>query len=302
MVALAAAGLSACGGSIRAASTTRSVTTTSTGRYVPPPAGIATVQLFHPLELYTAYAEQTLGQLRGRLASLQGAIAAGDRPLAERRWLTAHLTWLLVGQDDDAYGAFGDLGDQIDGTTAGVVGGTHSTRFTGFHRVELDLWHGSPLTTATKDTAHLVRLVGKLTPQLVSADLPTTTPALDGWVLRAHEILEDALRDSLSQDDDYGSNSDLASLTADVGATQEMLAVLSPLIVPRAPKIVPTAERQLRALDTAVLAVRTANGFPAISALPARSREQIDSDTGAALETLAPISELMQISGVPHER
>jgi hypothetical protein len=30
--------------------------------------------------------------------------------------LTAHLTWLKIGQDDGAYGAFGELGRAIDGT------------------------------------------------------------------------------------------------------------------------------------------------------------------------------------------
>jgi high-affinity iron transporter len=286
--------LSACGA---AAPTTTSTAgrhaTDAAASYVKPPAGIATVQLFQPLGQYTEYVDAQLRQLHSQLATLDRQIAADSLPGAETAWLAAHLTWLEIGQDDGAYGAFGNLGNAIDGTAEGDVGGTSSSKFTGFHRVELDLFDRHDVAAAGTDAAKLTALVDSISSHTVNADLPLNTIGLDSWVLRTHEILEDALRDSLSQDDDYGSHSDLASVRADVSATREMLKVLSGLIEPRSPRLVQTAGRQLTTINSA-LAVAPAGTEP--SALPTRDRQRIDGAVDAALETLAPISELMQIS------
>lgn len=273
---------------VPAASETGSVRTPS------PPA---TVDLIRPLGQYTAYVERLLPTLRDQLEALQTQIAAGSLAGAEQAWLTAHLTWLELGQDDQAYGAFGQLGGEIDSTAAGKVGAAASPRFTGFHRVELDLWERRDLTAAARDTGVLVGLVERLTPASVLADLPASTLGIDSWVLRCHEILEDALRDSLSAQDDYGSHTDLASLTADVGATREMLDVLAPLLEPRQPALVPTARRELAAIDRSIAAIHPgmALPWPAIDSLPLRERERVDGAVDAALVTLAPVSELMQV-------
>jgi hypothetical protein len=80
------------------------------------------------------------------------------------------------------------------------------------------------------DAADLAALVTTLSRLSLSAVLPATTLGLTDWTLRPHEVLEDALRDSLTGDGDYGSHSDLDSVAADVSATRELLGLLAPLI------------------------------------------------------------------------
>jgi high-affinity iron transporter len=167
--------------------------------------------------------------------------------------------------------------------------------FTGFHKVELDLW-GHNTAAAAVDIAHLAVLIRKLTPRVVQHDLPLTALGVDAWVLRCHEILEDALRDSLTQDDDYGSNSDLATLAADVGATHEMLDVLAPLITARRPEIVPTATTDLRTLARVIVKAGGPAAHRNLRTMPLRERQALDAATGAALETLAPVSEILQVT------
>ncbi len=168
------------------------------------PAAISIVQLYQPLDRYTSYVSATLAKLRGQLAALDSRLSAGDVTRAKSAWLAADPSWLALGQDDGAYGAFGNLGNQIDGAADGD-----------------------------------------------GQDLPATTVALDSWVLRCHEILEDALRDTLTGDDDYGSHTGLDAIGADVTATREMLSVLSGLIESRDPGLVQTATRQLAAIEAA---------------------------------------------------
>jgi high-affinity iron transporter len=294
------------GGAYRWSCTVAGSTRYSAALQVPGPASIhtvptapppATVDLIRPLGLYTAYVERLLPTLHGQLATLRAQIAAGSLAGSEEAWLTAHLTWLELGQDDEAYGAFGNLGGKIDSTAAGKVGSTSSPSFTGFHKVELDLWERDDMAAAASDTATLTGLVDRLTPTTVDADLPATTLGIDSWILRCHEILEDALRDSLSAQDDYGSHTDLASLTADVTATREMLDVLAPLLEPREAALVPSARRELNAIDQAIAAIHPglAPPWPGLASLPQRARQRLDAAVDAALETLAPVSELMQV-------
>jgi high-affinity iron transporter len=257
---------------------------------------VVTVDLLHPLGEYVVHTDQLVRRLRTEVNALVAATGSGSMAASRSAWLTAHMTWLDIGQDDDAYGAFGSLGEEIDGLADGLPNTTSNPDFTGFHKIELDLWRRDNVTAASHDSARLLKLVDALTPSVVSSDLPGTALALDGWVLRAHEILEDALRDSLSGDDDYGSNSEMASLSADVNATREMLRILAPLIRLRAPQIVPEARVQLTELDQAIAAAGGPRLHRNLGALPLRQRQLIDADTSAALETLAPISELMQVT------
>jgi high-affinity iron transporter len=260
------------------------------------PAAMAAVQLIRPLSHYRVYADARLRAVKAQIATLRARLAAGDRRGAQSAWLTAHLTWLTIGQDDGAYGAFGDLGGRIDGTAEGVVGGTSSPRFTGFHRVEFDLFRRHDLAAAARDARVLARLVNTITVRAVAETyLPATTTAISAWTLRCHEVLEDALRDSLTYNDDYGSNSDAASVAADVTATREMLAVLTPPLSSRSPRLIVAGRRDLASVDRALAAARTGRGWLSLHALSRRRRQQIDAAVDAALETLAPVSELTQV-------
>ncbi len=254
---------------------------------------VVSAELAGPLRSYRRYAASTIRRLVTEVAGLHAALLAGHTMLAETDWLTAHESWLALGQDDGAYGAFGSLGRSIDGTAAGLVDGDANPHFTGFHRVELDLFERHELGAATTDSARLVALVGRLSQLRLGAVLPTTRLGENSWTLRCHEVLEDALRDSLTGDDDYGSRTDLDSLTADVSVTRRLLAWLAPLLAPRAPRLVDSARRQLARIDAVIAG---AGDRPiAISALPRRTRERVDAAADAALETLAPVPDLLRI-------
>ena len=127
--------------------------------------------------------------------------------------------------------------------------------------------------------------------------LPATQLGFRTWVLLPQEILEDALRDSLSGNDDYGSGTDLASVTADVAATRELLTLLEPALLIRAPGLVGKARRQLTTVVRAVAAARVGGAWPAVATLTLSQRERIDAAVGAALETLALVPDRLQVGG-----
>jgi high-affinity iron transporter len=251
------------------------------------------------LHSYRAYVRTLLARLRPQVAALLRATSAGTLSKARAAWRTAHLTWLELGQDDGAYGAFGKLGARIDATSAGLPGGPSNPDFSGFHRIERDLWRRDDLAAARTDTLTLRSLLTQLSRVRLSSWLPSTTAGLTSFTLRCHEVLEDALRDSLSANDDYGSGTDLASVTADVSATREFLNVFAPVLEPRSPGLVPIARRQLQAVMRAAYATRRQGRWVSVKALSLSQRERVDAAVGAALETLAPASELLALGNAP---
>lgn len=196
---------------------------------------------------YRTYVAGKLSTLRKQVAALSVGIGSRTVKSAQSAWLTAHLTWLEIGQDDGAYGCFGALGGQIDGLAAGHPRGTADPGFTGFHRIEFDLWTRHDLSAAAVDTATLRHLLARLMSVPLSTYLPATATGIGNWLLRPHEVLEDALRDSLTADDDYGSDTDLASISADVAAVREMLSELKPGLTLFAPHLVGDATTELGA-------------------------------------------------------
>jgi high-affinity iron transporter len=231
-------------------------------------------QMVGPIASYRAYVTTQLTLESSEVKALEAAIASGDTTAARSAWLTAHLTWHRIG---GAYDAFGNLGLSIDGTAARLPDGVASPQFTGFHKVEMDLWQTDDLSTARTDVAVLQQDLNQLATLFPGESIPATE-----LPLRTHEILEDALRDELSGDDDYGSGTDMASVAADVDGTRELLSLLTPLLDSRAPHLVATVDSQLVTLDAALSATQANGHWVAVTLVPLSQREQIDGAIGNA--------------------
>jgi high-affinity iron transporter len=250
---------------------------------------VSAAQMAGAIATYRAYVTAQLALLTAQVELLQSAIAGGQLSQSEGAWLTAHLTWHRIGA---AYDAFGTLGTMIDGTAAGLQGGTASPDFGGFHKVELDLWQQGDLAVASGDAAHLLSSVDALSVQF-SGDTITATEL----PLRTHEILEDASRDELTGTDDYGSGTDMASVEADVDGTRELLTILAPLLAFRAPDLESTATAQLDRLDAALDDTQVNGQWVAATLVPLAQRQQVNGAMGEVLEVLALMPELLQVQG-----
>jgi iron uptake system EfeUOB component EfeO/EfeM len=246
---------------------------------------------------YQSFVKARFESLQDDVNALAAAISSGNLANAESAWLTAHIAWLALGQDDKQYGAFGNLGNDIDGTSAGLVGGATSAKFTGFHKIELDLWTDHDLTTAAGDTAALQKLIAKLIAVPLSTELPNTLQGVANWLLRPHEILEDADRDTLTGDDEYGSGTAGASITADVEAAREDISLLTPTLKPLDPRLVASISRKLSAVSAAAEATKLNGDWVAMADMTAAARERLDAAAGSALETLSQVPDLLTSTG-----
>lgn len=250
---------------------------------------VSAASFVKPVAQYIAYSRAQLAALTGPLATLKDRLAAGDRTGAQRAWAIAWAGYLHLGA---VYleGNVSDLNDAIDGNPGGLPGGTSNPSFTGFHRIEWGLWTGqSPqsLVPAVKALQHDV-------PVLSAALAKTTIDPLD-YATRAHEILEDALRDLLSGSDVPWSQQGVLGTSAGVVATQEVLRTLSPLLNTS------VQETELGHLQDVLNGLSAAHGgaLPSNRQLTQSERERLDAATGEALDALAQIPGMLETAPAP---
>ncbi len=245
-------------------------------------APVTSDDLIEPARRYQGYVTAGLQALTGQVKALDAAVRKGDLAAARRAWLPAHLTYERLGA---AYGTFGAFDDEIDGRATGLVGGVASPKFTGFYRLEYGLWHGQRGQQLTGPASGLLRDVLAL-----QKAWPTMEVSLLDIGLRTHEILENALQFQLTGQDDYGSGTTLATVTANIAGTEELLTVLHPLLASRYQGL-SQVYAGLTGLQRLLQGQRHADGsWTPVSRLTTTAREQIDAATGQLLQDLAPIA------------
>ena len=191
-----------------------------------------------------------------------------------------------------SYNSFGDGGVAVDGLSDGLAKGADDPDFTGLHRLEYGLWSG-------QSAAELLPVVDQLAADVttVRAKLATDDEAGDptNLPLRAHEILEDALRDHLSGIDNNGADAAYAMTYANTQVTALVLDTLAPLITVRAPTLLPSISRELSALQTALLATKVGSAWTQGAQVPLPARQRVNAAIGAVLESLASVPDLLEV-------
>lgn len=236
---------------------------------------------------YEAWVRGRLPALQRQAARLRDAVRRSDLPAARTAWLDAHATYQSLGA---AYGAFGDLGEAVDGLPDGLARGTADPGWHGFHRLELGLWRRGTTAGLGAEADRLVRDVGRLRTTFATAQVD---PA--DVTLRAHEIVEDTLQRTLSGRDDLGSHSALVTTRANLRGVDELLGVLRPLLAERH---VDVAALRADVRRTDALAARlqrpSAHSPRAVADLPRRDREQLSADVADLAERLAPVATVLE--------
>jgi len=246
-------------------------------------------ELTGPNKKYQAYAAGQLADLAQAVTRIQADLRRNDLAAAKADWLTAQLDWERVGA---SYDSFGDLGQAVDGLSDGLTDGVKSKNFTGLHRLEYGMWHGQNAATLLPVAATLASDVATVRKDLTSDDLagdPTNLP------VRAHEILEDALRDHLSGIDDQGGGAAFAETYADLQVSEAVLGYLTPLLNARQPGLTAIAENQMSILKQALLATRVNGQWESLTTASLSAREQVDAAIGALLETLSAVPDLLEV-------
>jgi high-affinity iron transporter len=246
-------------------------------------------ELAGPNKEYQAYAAGQLAALAQAVTRIEADLRSDDISAAKADWLTAQLDWERVGA---SYDSFGTLGLAVDGLPNGLPGGVNDKNFTGLHRLEYGLWHGQSAATLLPVATTLASNVAIVQRNLTSDNLAGSPANLP---IRAHEILEDALRDHLSGIDDLGGNAAFAMTYADTQVDMTVLGYLTPLLNARQPGLPAIADNEISNLQQALLATRVNGQWESLDAASLTARENVDAAIDAALETLSAVPDLLEV-------
>jgi high-affinity iron transporter len=228
------------------------------------------------------------------IPSLERALAADDRTGAEDAWRSAYSDYLRLGA---VYltGSIATLNERINGNAGGISGGVASPQFAGLHRIEYGLWTGAepssllPWAEQLKRDVHTLRgMLGRV----VISPLEYAT--------RAHEILEDAIRDLLSGADVPWSGEGVLATDAGLEATEEVVSTLQPLLKGRE-GVGQVVNAELAPLRATIAGLARAHGgqLPSNAQLSQLESESLDSAMGDALEALAQVPGALETEVVP---
>ncbi|WP_460725002.1 iron uptake transporter permease EfeU [Nocardia heshunensis] len=245
-------------------------------------------ELHAPNDAYQAYVRQVLPRLTTALAAVGRDVRARNIPAAQADWLLAQQEWERVGA---SYNSFGDAGTAVDGLPNGLPEGVNDPAFIGMHRLEYGLWHGQTpeqlLPVLDKLGTDIAAIGDNLTTTDIAGD-PTALP------IRAHEILEDALRDHLSGLDDQGAGAAYPMTLADIDVTRAVLDQLAVPLDDRDPQLRPQLSAKLDRLRTALLATQDNGRWRAPAQTPPQARQAVAAALGAALESLSRVPRLLE--------
>ncbi|WP_427892896.1 imelysin family protein [Kribbella sp. GL6] len=234
-----------------------------------------------PINSYVEWITGQLPTLTHQVEQLRHALRVDDAAGARRYWLAAHLTYETLG---GAYRAYDETGDDINADPPrGVAPGRLADAdFAGFRKIEAMLWHDRPAATIEPYADTLLEAITRLADELA---LPNAITPID-MGRRAHEILEDALQWDLNGIGDAGSQTELATVDANITGVWQALEPLRPILRRQNPYLRQTDE-QLRRTQELVRSHHHDDGWVGLAVLTVRQRAAVNAAVQHSVELLS---------------
>jgi iron uptake system component EfeO len=204
---------------------------------------------------YARYVDSQVEALVPRTQEFVDAVTAGDVEGAKALFPIARTYWERI---EPVAESFGDLDPRIDGRDDGEPG----VEFTGFHRLERDLWQDGLQPDSSSIADRLMADITELASRVPSVEL-TPLALANG----AKELLDEVATGKITGEEDRYSHTDLWDFRANVDGSQGAIAALRPVIDERDPALGPLLDERFAAVDALLEGYRDGDGFVLYTAL-----------------------------------
>lgn len=204
---------------------------------------------------YARYVASQVEALVPRTQEFTDAVKAGDVAGAQALYPVARTYWERI---EPVAESFGDLDPRIDGRDDGEPG----VEFTGFHRLERDLWQDGlqPDSAAVAD-----RLMADITE--LAGRVPTVELTPLSLANGAKELLDEVATGKITGEENRYSHTDLWDFRANVDGSRGAVAALRPVIDERDPELGALLDERFAAVDALLEDYRDGDGFVLYTAL-----------------------------------
>jgi iron uptake system component EfeO len=201
-------------------------------------------------ESYSRYITSQSEALVEKTADFVTAVKAGDIEKSKQLFPIARTYYERI---EPVAEIFGDLDPKIDGREDDA---TAALPFTGFHKLEKDLW-------VTKDISKDGAIADQLLTDVKEIATKAQSEKLSPLQLAngAKELLDEVANSKITGEEDRYSHTDLWDFAANVDGSQAAVAALRPALEQRSPDLVKQIDTAFTAVDTELAKYRDGDGW-----------------------------------------
>ncbi|MGW0042453.1 iron uptake system protein EfeO [Rhodococcus sp. NPDC003348] len=216
---------------------------------------------------YKRYVTSQVTALQETAANFVAAIKAGDVAAAKAQYPTTRTYYERIEPIAESFPD--DLDPRIDLREVDVEPGQ---KWTGFHRLEKDLWVTGlqPDTNAMAD--QLIADLQELADGIAAEDFTVDPIQVAGG---AQTLLDEISRTKITGEEDIFSHTDLYDFQANVDGSQAAIASVRPIIDERNPELGQRIDQRFADLDAALAQFRAGDGFVSYDTVTEPQRQEL---------------------------
>jgi iron uptake system component EfeO len=228
---------------------------------------------------YQRYVKSQTAALLDKAGEFVAAVRAGDVAKAKALFPVSRTYWERI---EPVAEIFGNLDPKIDGREEVVEEGME---FTGFHRIEKDLWVTGDIS---KSGPMADRLMADIKEIVALANAETLSPLQ--LANGAKELLDEVATGKITGEEDRYSHTDLWDFHANLEGSQAAVAALRPVLEERAPDLVKQLDEEFAAVEAALEKHRAGDGWKLHNTLSKTELKELSDAINALAEPVSKVA------------
>ncbi|MFC5834058.1 iron uptake system protein EfeO [Nonomuraea insulae] len=239
----------------------------------------ADAKLAEATKSYQRYVKSQTDTLLVKTQEFVDAVKAGDIGKGKELFPVSRTYWERI---EPVAEIFGDLDPAIDGREADLAEGEE---WTGFHRIEKDLWIHRDIS---KSGPMADKLIADVRTIVAKANATPLTPL--NLANGAKELLDEVATGKITGEEDIWSHTDLWDFDANLEGSKAAVQALRPVLEERAPDLVKTLDEKFAAAEAALAAHQKGDGWRLHDELSKAELKTLSDTINALAEPISKIA------------
>ena len=238
---------------------------------------------------YVAYVRSQVGSLKEQTSEFVGAIEKGDVETAKALFPIARTPYERIEPVAESFPD--NLDPRIDRREADLEDGQTADDWSGFHKIEKDLWVGGAITEETKQTARqLYKDVEELDEGVNSPDYKITPAQIAGG---AQELLDEISTSKITGEEDIFSGTDLYDFQANLDGSKAAIASLEKAIDERDADLLKEINKRFDNVQKLLDRYHEGDGFVDYKKVTEPERKELATAIDALTEKVAKVQQVV---------
>ena len=231
---------------------------------------------------YQRYVKSQTGALIEQTTAFVNAVKGGDIEKAKTLFPIARTYWERI---EPVAESFGDLDPKIDAREADLAAGE---KWTGFHKIEKDLW-------VTKDVSKSGPTADQLLVDVQTIVDKANTVTLSPVQLAngSKGLLDEVASGKITGEEDTFSHTDLWDFAANVEGSQAAIAALRPALEEKDAALVKTLDERFASVEAALETHRDGDGWKLHNTLSQADLKKLSDEINALSEPISKVAALV---------